>query len=307
MPNLKHLYYFHIYAQELSTSRAAKILRISSPALSNQLKHLEDYLGIPLTRRSNGKTLITEQGELVKTYTDRMFSVYAELQSKLSLDKKIRGNRFRVGICNFVGQRLSFDMLSFLKKSNLTPSENLKIAFHNSDHLLEGFQQGLFDIIIGSFDHESDSRIESVSKHLQIPVQLFVPAQLLDGETSNLLEPSEHNLSRIIEIANSKKISLVVPLNPSLLRDEIERFLSSLPVRPDSTIECNNSSTITQLIERGFGMGFFPTTQPSTTNLNFSILGPKNGYWNHRVSILIKNNEERFSKVYSNLDSVFSF
>ena len=54
MLNLKHLYYYNVFAQELSTQKAAKRLGITSPALSNQLKQLEGFLGIPLTKRVNG-------------------------------------------------------------------------------------------------------------------------------------------------------------------------------------------------------------------------------------------------------------
>ena len=45
MPNLKHLYYYHVFVNELSLSRAAKRLCISAPALANQLKQLDETYG----------------------------------------------------------------------------------------------------------------------------------------------------------------------------------------------------------------------------------------------------------------------
>ena len=71
MLNLKHLYYFHVFAQELSTVKAAKRLAISSPALSNQLKQLEEFLGLTLTRRTGNQFELTGSGKKIQHYTDR--------------------------------------------------------------------------------------------------------------------------------------------------------------------------------------------------------------------------------------------
>src|ERR1039458_2040998 len=135
MLNLKHLYYYQIYAQELNTAKAAKRLGITSPALSNQLKELERFIGAKLTRRIDGKVVITDRGEIVVHYAERMFSAYEELKARLIPSLEFKDKSFPIGISQYLGARFSFDLLSLIVKPPLTQSRAMHITFDSSDNL----------------------------------------------------------------------------------------------------------------------------------------------------------------------------
>jgi DNA-binding transcriptional LysR family regulator len=60
---LRHLRYFVTVAEELNISRASARLRISQPAVSRQLRDLEEELGVALLHRGNSKLKLTDAGE----------------------------------------------------------------------------------------------------------------------------------------------------------------------------------------------------------------------------------------------------
>ena len=77
--NYHHLLYFHTIAQEGGIARAARKLRVGQPALSTQLKQLEQALGYPLFERINKKLFLTEKGKIIFEYACEIFRLGQEM------------------------------------------------------------------------------------------------------------------------------------------------------------------------------------------------------------------------------------
>ncbi len=306
MLNLKHLYYFHAFSKELSTTEAAKRLSISVPALSNQLKELETYLGFQLTKRQNGKVAITEDGKIVAHYADRMFSAYEELKSRVNLKAKPE-NLFRIGISNNLGTQFSFDLLLLADQEQFSNAKQADIYFDSTENIQVDFVNGKYDLIIGAFIFAPTEDSVWTFQKLSFPVRLFVPPNLFkeissNGKASDILD---HDF--LVDQANKLNISLILPERATVLRSKTDQFLLNLKVRPEKTIECNNSGAIVQLLERGLAMGFFPT--PSLVDFKSAdsliTLGPPAGYWNHEISIVGRKDGGRTFKNISPLAEIF--
>lgn len=284
MPNLKHLYYFRIFAEDLSLTKASKRLGITPPALSNQLKQLEEFLGSHLTRRVGGKVHMTEYGEMILHYALRMFSAYDDLKAKIVDTENWNRTHFRVGICHNIGARFAFDLISMLEKVNRGDPSNTHYTFGSADELMADFVLDRFEIMVGAPTDESSAEKTTLVQRLSFPVRLFAPIGI----------PSSPDLPETIRLAESQKIALVLPTKPGLLRLEIDSFLRKNNIDPPRIIECNTSSGIVELIERGYAMGFVPT--PCLLDFRaaqlVSVTGPPEGFWAHQISVFIQKTQQ---------------
>ena len=94
---LRHLRYFHAVATTLNFSRAAESLRVAQPALSRQVKALENELGVQLFERNRVRVQITDAGRLFLTHVEK---VLAQVDMAVSAVREVReGTEGRLIVC----------------------------------------------------------------------------------------------------------------------------------------------------------------------------------------------------------------
>jgi LysR family transcriptional regulator, benzoate and cis,cis-muconate-responsive activator of ben and cat genes len=141
---LRHLRYFVAVASHGSFNRAAEILHLTQPALSRQVKDLEEELGIPLLVRGTNNVKLTEAGELF----------YEEARDVLArADEAVR--RVRGGIQNgilrvgYAPSVTSGIMSGTLEKFQATvPGVRIELADLSSREINELANEGRIDLAI---------------------------------------------------------------------------------------------------------------------------------------------------------------
>src|SRR3972149_6278627 len=79
----RRLQVFHAVAKQMSFTRAAEVLFMTQPAVTFQIKQLEEYDNARLFERGHGKISLTPAGDVVLDYAERILALTAELETRL--------------------------------------------------------------------------------------------------------------------------------------------------------------------------------------------------------------------------------
>lgn len=143
---LRLLEYFLAVAREQNITAAAKSLHISQPALSTQLKIIEDQLGKQLLIRGvkgSRKVLLTEEGMILRKRAEEILSLVKRTENEITQsDTAIAGNVF-IGTGETEIVRL-FAMVA-KKMQKIYPDIQYHISSGNAEHVLEYLDKGLID------------------------------------------------------------------------------------------------------------------------------------------------------------------
>ncbi|MDH4150284.1 MAG: LysR family transcriptional regulator [Betaproteobacteria bacterium] len=79
----RRLQVFHAVARQLSFTKAAEQLFMTQPAVTFQIKQLEEHLNARLFERSHGRIALTAAGELVLGYAEKILKLSEELETRV--------------------------------------------------------------------------------------------------------------------------------------------------------------------------------------------------------------------------------
>ncbi|EIK54736.1 LysR family transcriptional regulator [Stutzerimonas stutzeri TS44] len=136
---LRHLRYFVAVAEELHFGRAAELLRISQPPLSQQIQALEAELGVRLFDRTNRRVALTDAGRLFLEETRRTLA-----QVDKSVDVARRADQGEIGELQ-IGFTSSAPFTSILPRAILAfreafPAVHLALREMTSKQVVEAVQ-----------------------------------------------------------------------------------------------------------------------------------------------------------------------
>ncbi len=109
--NYHHLLYFWTVAREGGVSRAAEVLHLAQPTLSNQIRKLEKAVGQSLFERSGRSLTLTDTGQLVYRYADEIFGLGRELVDVLHNRTAEDKSRLLVGVQGAIPKLIVYELL----------------------------------------------------------------------------------------------------------------------------------------------------------------------------------------------------
>lgn len=154
--NYHHLFYFWTVVRAGSIHKAGAELRISPPAISTQIRQLEDRLGEKLLTRSGRRLVLTEIGRTVFGYAEDIFTLGRELLDVVNNRPVGRALRLDVGVVDVMPKIV----VQTLLEPALRIREAVRIVCReaSSDQLLARLATHELDVVL------SDSAVDPTLK-----------------------------------------------------------------------------------------------------------------------------------------------
>ena len=126
---------FRVVARHLNFSRAAEELLLTQPAVTQQIKALEDEYGVPLFDRSGGRIALTPAGNSLLPYAEKLKEVSDEAFQVVTGSVGIHAGPLALGASQTIGQYLLPNLVAAFLREN--PRIAVTAVSGNTDEMLE--------------------------------------------------------------------------------------------------------------------------------------------------------------------------
>ncbi len=163
----RRLQVFYTVAKQLSFTKAAELLFMTQPAVTFQVKQLEEHFNTRLFERSHGKISLTPAGELALDYAERILNLTAEMEARISeLTGQVSGPLL-IGASTTIAEYMLPRLLGEFKQKH--PETQARLTVANSETIERKVADHTLDIGL----------IESPSHHPNLVTQVCCEDELV--------------------------------------------------------------------------------------------------------------------------------
>lgn len=237
----RRLQVFHAVARHGSFTRAAEALFMTQPAVTFQIKQLEEQYNTRLFDRGHGRVTLTTAGELVMAYAERILGLTEELESRVS--------------------ELTDELSGILHLGTSTTIAGYWLPF-----LLEGFKRR-YPRVIPRVSVGNSQLIESrvMDRNLDVGlIEIITEQPTLDRRSAGkdelqLIVAPNHPLAGEKSVRAEQMVSYpLIHRDPgNAIRDLVDQFFASAGIPFEDlnvTAELGSLSTVKHMVAQGFGI-----------------------------------------------------
>ena len=236
---LRQLDTFLAVAREMSVSRAAERLHVTQPAISMQVRQLEQALGSPLLEPSGRGIALTDAGAELRDYALRVVFQLTELDDVMAERRGAYRGRVELAIVTTAKYFVPMLLVRFRKKF---PKIEIGLRVHNREAILQLLTRNEVDLIMMG----------------RVPDEIECIAAPFATNPLGIVGAPEHPLSRRrnIDVHALKDQDFVARETGSGTRLAMERLFAKHRIKPRIIMEIPSNETIKQAVMAGMGLSF---------------------------------------------------
>jgi len=236
---LRQVRIFAAAAKHCSFARAAEDMHLTAPAVSMQIKELEEELGTPLFTRVGRRVELTSAGEYFWVFVRRIIATLREAEGVMERLRGSTAGSLRIGLVSTAKYFLP-QMLALFREEH--PGVQVKIDVCNRDQLIGLLRDGDIDLaVMGRPPKELDTRAEVFAAH----PHAFIAS-------------AKHPLARMGSIPASMldKEEWISREEGSGTRAIMKSFINQYRLNPSISMEMSSNETIKQAVIADLGISF---------------------------------------------------
>ncbi len=240
MLNFNQLRVFYHAAKNESFTSAAQELFISQPAITAQIKALEENTDLKLFKKKGRNIFLTDQGKTLLEYVKKVFSYEIEIENAISDMKTLNLGILRLGTTKaYARYFMPFLIVNFHK---IFPKIRIHLDEGSSDDMINSLLEFKNELAV----------IAEVREHPDIT---FIP---FSQEEMVLILPPEHPWTKRDSIHFKELVQepIIMKETGSGTRKIVNTTFKKHGYVPDILVETSNSEFIKQLVQRGEGISF---------------------------------------------------
>jgi LysR family transcriptional regulator, hydrogen peroxide-inducible genes activator len=237
---LKQLRYFDALSRHCHFGRAAEACAISQPALSMQIKELEQFLGGVLLERGARQIRLTKFGEEVAQRVRDILRSVDELGDFARASHDQLAGRLRIGMIPTIAPYLLPTVIGNLTR--LHPELDIHVRETLTPKLIQELREGRLDTAIVALPVSEPSLTE---------VALF-------AENFLLVRPGEAEGTPVPTVKALREMRLLLLEEGHCFRDQALSFCNMHASPPREVLDASSLSTLVQMVSAGIGVTLIP-------------------------------------------------
>ncbi|MES9992920.1 MAG: LysR family transcriptional regulator [Candidatus Thiodiazotropha sp.] len=239
---LRQLKVFKTVAEQLNYTQAARLLHLTQPAVSMQVKQLEESVGLPLFEHTGKKIQLTEAGKEVHDYGRTIFKTFEEMEEVLAALKGLDTGHLDISVASTVNYFAPRLLAAF---SRQFPGVDLRLDVTNRKRLMELLQNNETDIVLMGRPPED----------IDLVYEAFMDNPLV------VIAPPGHPLERqkAIPIERLEKEIFIMREAGSGTRLAMERYFKEQGISISTGMQMTRNEAIKQAVRAGMGLGVVST------------------------------------------------
>jgi DNA-binding transcriptional LysR family regulator len=235
---LRQLRVFSAVARHLSFTRAAEELCLTQPAVSMQVKQLENQLDASLFEHLGKKIFLTEMGREVYQYSRNILQQIDELQGVLNSLKGLGKGRLKISVASTANYFIPVLLAGFCQRY---PGVTVSLDVTNRETLLSQLADNEVDLVVmGQPPEDMDLGYEPF---LENPLVIVAPPDHpLAKDKKITLQRLEQEVFLVREPGSGTRIAM-------------ERFFAQHDIRITTGMEVGSNEAIKQSVQAGLGLG----------------------------------------------------